>query len=261
MPAITTHPTAFFHPDPDNPRKDFPEEELRRLGQSLKKKQLVPLIARKSGKIVDGERRWRAATLVGVETLDTFLLEDNASPSEVKEIQLVTAMHRADLKPHEVYCAFLEWLRLHPGKGGKDLAAAIDRSEASVSRTLSLSRCIPAVQEAAAQGKLGLNDWTAISQVGEEQQETMLLAKLNGTSAEGLKRLRKQGGDQETVTVTRINCEVPGKKAKLSISGQSLSLVQAIEVVQDWLKEAKRAAEQGLSAKSFERVCRDKAKV
>jgi ParB/RepB/Spo0J family partition protein len=64
MPVVVTKPVGFFHPDPTNPRKDFPEEELRSLGESLKK-QLVPLIARKSGLIVDGERRWRAAKLVG----------------------------------------------------------------------------------------------------------------------------------------------------------------------------------------------------
>ena len=73
MAAVLTKPTDFFRPDPENPRKHFPEEELRLLGESLRKKQLVPLIARTSGLIVDGERRWRAAKLVGLATLDVVI--------------------------------------------------------------------------------------------------------------------------------------------------------------------------------------------
>jgi hypothetical protein len=63
--SALSKPTDFFRPDPDQVRKDFPKDELRALGASLVKRQLVPLIARKSGMIVDGERRWRGARLVG----------------------------------------------------------------------------------------------------------------------------------------------------------------------------------------------------
>ncbi len=189
MPSILTKPVEFFLADPSNPRKDFPEGELRFLGASLAKKQLVPLIARKSGVLVDGERRWRAAKLVGLKTLDCYLVDDTAKEGEIKEIQLVTALHRADLRPYEVYLGFVEWLRAHAGRTGKDLAAAIDRSEASVSMTLSLHRCIPAVKEAAKEGKIGLKDWYAISQGNEQQQVEMLAAKLNDTSTADLKRV------------------------------------------------------------------------
>ena len=99
------------------------------------------------------------------------------------------------------------------GKEAKDLAIAIDRSPATVSTTLSLSRCIPAVQEAAAQGKIGLEDWYVMSKVDGVQQEAMLQAKLNGASAKSLKQMCKKDGEQETVRVTRIKCEVPGKQA------------------------------------------------
>jgi ParB-like chromosome segregation protein Spo0J len=57
MLTVITKPVGFFQPDPTNSRKDFNDTDLRILGDSLRKNQLVPLIARTSGMIVDGERR------------------------------------------------------------------------------------------------------------------------------------------------------------------------------------------------------------
>jgi ParB family chromosome partitioning protein len=259
MLAISPKPVEFFHPDPTNPRKDFLEAELQPLGLSLGKGQLVPLIARKSGMIVDGERRWRAAKLVGLQTLDAILIEDTVSAAEVKRIQLVTALQRADLKPYEVFCGFQEWLKSHPGATAKDLAQAIDRSEAAVSMTLSLSRCIKSVQEAAALGKLGLKDWYGISQASEEQMAAMLIAKLNGASAEGLKRMRRKPGN--AVRLARVKCAMPsGVIVTLTGEGDGLTLGDVIETLTDLLKEAKKANDQGLDSKTFSAVLRDKAK-
>lgn len=259
MNTVTNKPADFYRPDPDNPRKHFPEEELRQLGASLLKRQLVPLIARKSGVIVDGERRWRAAKLVGLDTLDAILIEDTAPASEIKEIQLVTALHRADLKPFEVFCGFCDWLKAHPGKTGKDLAAALDRSEASVSMTLSLSRCIRIVQEAAEAGQIGLKDWHAISQVPQDEQDALLMAKLQGASAEGLKRMRRKPSN--AVRTARVKCLMgSGVCVTLAGVGQGLTLEDIEETLAALLKEVRRGKEQGLDSKTFSAVMKDKAK-
>jgi len=261
MHQIVKRRARTLKPNPHQIRQGRAPDELRALGQSVIRKQRHPLLIRSDGTIFDGDGRCAGVLMIDPDfELDCIVIDGDISEDEAVEIQLVTALHRADLKPYEIYCGFQEWLRAHPGATARELASAIDRSEASVSMTLSLSRCIKSVQEAAAQGKIGIKDWHAISQVAEDQQEAMLAAKLNGASAEQLKNLRKSGGEQETVKVTRIKCEVPGKKATITISGQNISLSSAIDIVAEWLREAKRAAEQGLSAKSFERVCKDKAR-
>ena len=177
-----------------------------------------------------------------------ILIEDTAPASEIKEIQLITALHRADLKPYEVFCGFSEWLKAHPGKGGKDLAAALDRSEASVSMTLSLSRCIRIVQEAAAAGQIGLKDWHAISQAPEGEQESLLMAKLQGASAEGLKRMRRKpaticGADGQAVSRCQMGS---GVCVTLAGVGQGLTLEDIEETLSALLKEVRRGKEQGL---------------
>ena len=259
MATVHTKPVDFFRPDQTQPRKAFDEAELRQLADSLKKKQLVPMIARKCGLIVDGERRWRAAKIAGLASLDVILLEDNATEAEVKEIQLVTALHRSDLKPYEAYCGFTDWLKARPAATAKELTKAIDRSEALVSMMLSLSKCIAAVHEAAQLGKIGVKDWYAMSQVAPEQQEVMLLAKLNGASAEGLKRMRKK--PDNAVRTARVKCLMgSGVCVTLAGVGQGLTLDDVIETLGELLKEAKRANDQRLDSKTFSAVLRDKSK-
>jgi hypothetical protein len=53
---------------------------------------------------------------------------------------------------------------------------------------------------------------------------------------------------------------VPGKGATIVVSGEAISLGDMIEAMTELLKEARKASERGLDAKTFERVCRDLAK-
>ena len=263
--AVLLLAAVTLQPDPKNPRKAAESEdlrlELRLLGEDMKRRGiLVPLLVRRNGDVyvvIDGHRRREAALMAGIEKLPCIVFEKDVTEAEIREAQLVTQLHSQALTPYEVFCGAKNWLNLHPGSTAKHLAQAIKRSEAFLSMILSLDKCLPEVKEAAAEGKIGLKDWHAISQA--DDQLALLAAKLKGASSDQLKRLRKSGGEQETVKVTRIKCEVPGKKATITISGQNISLSSAIDIVAEWLREAKRAAEQGLSAKSFERVCKDKA--
>lgn len=264
--AVLLVAAVTLQPDPKNPRKAVDGEdsrlELRLLGQDMKRRGvLVPLLVRRNGgayMVIDGHRRREAALLAGIDKLPCIVFEKDVTEAQIREAQLVTQLHSQALSPFEVYCGCKNWLELHTGSSAKHLAQAINRSEAFVSMVLSLDKCLPEVKEAAAEGKIGFKDWHAISQA--DDQLALLTAKLKGASCEQLKRLRKSGGEQETVKVTRIKTDVPGRKATITIAGQKISLSLAIEIVQDWLKEAKKAAEQGLSAKSFERVCRDRAR-
>src|SRR5271155_5574974 len=162
--TLTTKLLDFFKPDPGNPRKTFNAEELRELHDSLGKKQLIPLLAKPDGTIIDGWRQWSAAKLNGKpERLDVIITDEPLTPAQIKEIQLVTALHRADLKPYEQYLGCKDWLTLNPSATVRDLAAKIDRDPSMLTRILSLSKCIPPVVAAAAEGKLGPSEWYSIA--------------------------------------------------------------------------------------------------
>src|SRR6185312_15995721 len=133
------------------------------------------------------------------EQLDVIITDESLTPAEIKEIQLVTALHRADLTPYEQFVGCRDWLALNLGATAKDLAARIDRDPSTLVRILSLSKCIGPVQSAAEDGKLGPSEWYAISKVPEHDQQSMLASKLAGASRDQLekqgKRLRQDHPD------------------------------------------------------------------
>lgn len=99
--------TDQLHPDPDNPRKHFDEQELHRLGEDmLARGVLVPLLAKPDGTIIDGERRWRAALLKGIEELPVIVTDK--PEKEIRGIQLATVFHKADLNFYEKWLACAE---------------------------------------------------------------------------------------------------------------------------------------------------------
>ena len=76
--VVTDIAVDLIDPNPYQPRKDFPEEELRGLADSIKAQGLLqPVVVRKKEgryEMVAGERRLRAMKLVGVETIPALLI-------------------------------------------------------------------------------------------------------------------------------------------------------------------------------------------
>ncbi|WP_294184945.1 ParB/RepB/Spo0J family partition protein [uncultured Clostridium sp.] len=91
------------------PRKNFDESKIEQLSQSIKEHGIIqPLILNKIAdsryNIVAGERRWRAAKLVGVKKIPAIIM--NLSDSEVLEISLIENIQRQDLNPIEEALAY-----------------------------------------------------------------------------------------------------------------------------------------------------------
>src|SRR5580698_4769460 len=123
MPArLECKPLAFFKPDPNQPRKHFDEAALRSLGESLKARQNDPVQAKPDGTLIDGERRWRAATLVGLRKLDVIITDAELTDTQINIVRLTSFFHREDLSAHEKWLACQRLLELNPGWLAKDLA-------------------------------------------------------------------------------------------------------------------------------------------
>ncbi len=261
MATLQQKPLAWFKLDPKQPRKTFDEIELRLLGESLRKKQLQPVLAQPDGTLIAGERRYRAAKLVGLPTLEVKIADEQLSEPQVRIWQLQENMQRADLSGYEKWLGCAELMCMNAQWQLKDLAEALHLDPSMVTRLLSPSRCTEAWQEALKAGKVGISDCYAASKLPESEQAGLLALKLSGASRDQIEqagRKRRNGGNQ-VVKVARIKCPL-SSGAVVSISGEDISLDDAIEAAQEWTKEAKKASEQGLDAKTFERVCRDKAK-
>ena len=262
MPQLLTKPLSWFHRDPGQPRKSFDETADRALGESmLSVGQIEPAGAKPDGTLLWGGRRLRAAELVGIKELSVIITDKPLSDSEIRIIQITENLHRADLSGYEKWQAGAVLMQMNPNWQMKDLADHLKLDPSMVTRLLSPSKCIVPVQEALKAGRLGISDCYAISKLPESEQAELLARKLDGASRDQIERqVRKQRNGTPAVRMGRIKCPLPSG-AVVQVSGNEISLDDMIEALADLLKEAKKASEEGLDCRTFERVCKDKAKV
>jgi ParB/RepB/Spo0J family partition protein len=260
MPQLIRKPLSWFKINPQV-RKQFDEAGLKQLGESLKVKQLQPVLARPDGTLIAGERRYRAAMLVGMNELEVIITEEPLTESQIRVLQLTENMQREDLSGYEQWQGCVELLRLNPGWLAKDLAQSLKLDPSMVTRLQSPSKCIAEVQKAFAAGEIGISDCYTISKLAEGEQAEALALKLSGASRDQLEQhgRKKRNGPVSAVRVNRIKCPLPSG-AVVMISGEGISLDEAIGAAQEWVKAAKRAVEDGLDAKTFQAVCKDRAK-
>ena len=129
-----------------------------------------------------------------------------------------------------------------------------------MTRIFSVDDLIPEARETFLRGAFGFSVAYGISKATEEQQHLLLASKLSGVSRDEIERQgRKQRNGTPAVRVSRIKCPLPSG-AVVQVSGQRLSLDDMVKVVADFSKMAKRASGEGMCAKTFERMCQDKAK-
>jgi ParB family chromosome partitioning protein len=260
MAQLTTKPLSWFKTNPQV-RKTFDEAELRLLGESLRHKQLQPVLAKPDGTIIAGERRYRAAKLADLSNLMVIMTDEPLTDAEVRAIQLTENIHRADLTGHEKWQACKELLELNSGWQGKDLAEHLHLDPSSVTRLLSPSKCTLAWQDALRDGKVGISDCYAASKLQESEQGGLLALKLSGASRDALELQgrKKRAGHAPAVRSSRIKCQL-ASGVSVVVSGSEMTLDEMIDALAEASKEAKKARDQGLDAKTFQNVMRDRAR-
>jgi ParB family chromosome partitioning protein len=95
--------------NPNQPRRDFDQNALLELAQSIERDGIIqPIIVRKTAdkqyQIIAGERRWRAATLAGLKEVPVAVRE--ADDERVLELAIIENIQREDLNPIELALAF-----------------------------------------------------------------------------------------------------------------------------------------------------------
>ncbi len=138
-----------------NPRKEFRDEELNELAESIRTKGVVqPIIARPIAggfEIVAGERRWRAAQKAGLHTVPVIARE--LSDKEVLELAIIENVQRADLNAIEEATGYRELIDRF-GYSQEQLSEIIGKSRSHVANTLRLLKLPAGVQTMVQAGEL-----------------------------------------------------------------------------------------------------------
>ncbi|MBV6658913.1 MAG: ParB/RepB/Spo0J family partition protein [Devosiaceae bacterium] len=133
-------PIEQIAPNPNNPRRQFAEEDLSELSQSIAEKGVVqPLIVRMlaegSYELIAGERRWRAAQRAGLDQVPVVVRE--ADERESLELAIIENVQRADLNPVEEALGYQQLIERF-SYTQKQLAAIIGKSRSHIANTLRL---------------------------------------------------------------------------------------------------------------------------
>ena len=124
---------------PWQPRTEFRDAHLQELADSIKEKGIMqPLIVRRVGdkmELIAGERRWRAAQLVGLKEAPVIVRE--ASDQDVLELALVENLQREDLNSIEQARAFSR-LTKEFNMRQEEIATKVGKSRAAIANSLRL---------------------------------------------------------------------------------------------------------------------------
>ena len=143
-------------PNPNQPRKNFDEQALKELADSIKKHGVIqPIVVNDNGDgtymIIAGERRYRAAKLAGNTTIPVIIR--NYTEREIKEISLIENLQREDLNPIEAATAMKQLMNDYK-LTQDELAERIGKSMPAVANTLRLLTLAPEVIMLVSEGKL-----------------------------------------------------------------------------------------------------------
>ena len=149
-------PIELLHSNPNNPRKQFKEEELEDLSKSIREKGLLqPIVVRQRAdgefEIVAGERRWRASQRAGLHELPVLIRD--LSDGETLEIALIENIQRADLNPLEEARAYGQLLEQF-SYTQQQLADSVGKSRSHIANTLRLLTLPESVRAYIEDGKL-----------------------------------------------------------------------------------------------------------
>ena len=138
----------LIEPNKSQPRKQFDEEALQELSDSIKKYGVLePLIVTKKSdyyEIIAGERRWRAARLAGLKEIPVVIRE--YTDKEIMEISLIENIQREDLNPIEEAQAYEALISQYNLKQ-EEVAERVSKSRSTITNSLRLLKLCEDVRQ------------------------------------------------------------------------------------------------------------------
>jgi ParB family chromosome partitioning protein len=171
----TTAPTEALDPNPFQPRSAMDPERLAELQASIRASGIIqPILVRRRGEryqIIAGERRWRAAQALGLESVPVTLRQ--VRDEELLELALVENVQREELTALEEAQAF-QRLQSELGLTQEEIARRVGRDRATIANTLRLLRLPKELRELVARGALDAGHARAILALDSAEDQTAL---------------------------------------------------------------------------------------
>ena len=170
---------SMVEPNGEQPRKNFDEDSLLELAESIKKFGLLqPIIVqdRKNHyEIIAGERRWRAAKMAGLKEIPVII--KNLTNQEIVEISLIENIQREDLNPIEeaqAYKRLLEEFNLKQD----EVAERVSKSRTAVTNSMRLLKLCDEVQQMVVNEMISTGHARALLSIEDPEEQYMIAQKV-----------------------------------------------------------------------------------
>ena len=178
-PVEQTLKLNLIEPNSEQPRKNFDEESLQELADSIRQYGILqPLIVQKKGnhyEIIAGERRWRAAKLAGITDVPVLIREYDKQ--QTMEIALIENVQRADLNPIEEAQAFQQLIQeFHLTQ--EEIANRVSKNRATITNSMRLLKLDVRVQDMLTDGKLSSGHARALLGLEEGERQYQVAVKI-----------------------------------------------------------------------------------
>ena len=202
-------PIHKVEPNPEQPRRDFDEEELEALSESIAIHGIIqPLTVRAFGngyyQIIAGERRWRAARMANLTEVPAVIVE--ADDKKAMELALIENLQRQDLNPVEEAMGYHSLMEEY-GMTQEEAAGRVGKSRPAVANALRLLNLCPTVLEMVRNGELTAGHARAILVLKDERKQQQAAQRIHALGlsvrqAELLcKNMTRQPAPQPKVTL------------------------------------------------------------
>ena len=188
--------------NPNQPRREFSEEALQELADSIKELGIIqPITLRKMGKdkyqIIAGERRFRASQIAGKTTIPAYILK--ADDEDTMEMALIENIQREDLNALEIALAYQQLIEQH-NLSQEQLSKRVGKGRATIANFLRLLRLPAAIQVALKEKRIDMGHARTLLSLDNPAEQIKLFHEIeaNGYSVrevEDIVRKMKEGSE------------------------------------------------------------------
>lgn len=186
----------LIKPNPDQPRREFNEESLRELADSIAQIGIVqPITLRDTGDgfytIIAGERRWRACQMAGLERVPAYIR--TVDDENMMEMALVENIQRQDLTALEVALAYQHLIEQY-GLTQEQLSEKVGKNRATVTNYLRLLKLPAPIQVALKERQIDMGHARALLSLDDPKAQLHLFDEMvaNGLSVRRVEEMVKE---------------------------------------------------------------------
>ena len=186
----------LIKPNPDQPRREFNEESLRELADSIAQIGIVqPITLRDTGDgfytIIAGERRWRACQMAGLERVPAYIR--TVDDENMMEMALVENIQRQDLTALEVALAYQHLIEQY-GLTQEQLSEKVGKNRATVTNYLRLLKLPAPIQVALKERQIDMGHARALLSLDEPKAQLHVFDEMvaNGLSVRRVEEMVKE---------------------------------------------------------------------